>query len=176
MTRCEGALVSCAAREMLGASPSSSGRAPGRTRCKGPRGRLRGRGELLAVGSSILDGFVQESLDVLKSCPGDNAVSSGNAHPAPGAVKGVDQEPHLSPYACRVLFLQDVLDVDADQEGQAVTSLSRDRNFVHRAFLDRVEDVEADFNQVLQDVRVVAARVEPPVDLVLLQRLPDARI
>ncbi len=124
----------------------------------------------------VLDSLVQEGLDVLVGCAGHNAVPGGDALPSSRAVERVDQEPDLPSHTHGVLLLQDVLNVDTGEKGEAITKLAGNRDLVHRAFLNRMENIEPDLDEILQDVGVVAARVEPPVRAVLPQRATDACI
>ena len=65
----------------------------------------------------------------------------------------------------RRILLQHMLNIESDQECHTVAIFRCDAGIVHGAFLHRMKNVDARFNEVIQDGRVVAARVQPPMEV-----------
>ena len=113
--------------------------------CVGPGSSLPGwaTDELIKffpMSRSVYCDLIQKCLDIFKGGAADDAIAGGDTHPAIGIVKCIDQPSDLGTHFVRCGFLEYVLDIKSSKESDKVSVLFGNRDFIHGAFLDRVEN------------------------------------
>lgn len=93
-------------------------------------------------------------------------VGHGHDHPAAGSEESIYQGSRSGDHFFWRAVREEVLYINTRHEGDTVTESLRGRLWVHSVWLDRMEHIQTDLDQVAYDGCHVAAGMEPELHAV----------
>lgn len=122
---------------------------------------------------AVAQGFVQQGAKAFRRRVGGHVVARRQNEPSFGTVVGVNHKPHLFPYLLRRAVGDDLLHVEPGPEAELPAEFFRDFPFLHGIFLDGVQHVQTNFNEVRDHHFDVSAGVQPEMHAQLMGVLDE---